>query len=70
MKEKETLKQLLERLDNQSAQFNSHLHEANRLFDQAVKKMESFLAWEKKEMNKTIMKVKAAMKKVHKQEGK
>jgi len=63
MKEKETLKQLLERLDNQSAQFNSHLYEANRLFDQAVKKMESFLAWEKKEMNKTIAKVKTVLKK-------
>ena len=69
MKEKESLKQLLERLDSQSAQFNSHLHQANRLFDEAMKKMESFLTWEKKEMKTTIRKVKDALKKVKKNGG-
>jgi hypothetical protein len=62
MKKKETLKDLLERLDEQAAQFNAHLGEANRYFDMAAKKMEGILAREEKELHATIAKVKKALK--------
>lgn len=62
MKKKESLKELLERLDEQAAQFNAHLGEANRLFDAATKKVESMLAKEEKQLHATIRKVKSALK--------
>lgn len=58
---KETLKELLERLDSQSAQYSTHLSQANAMFDQAVKKMETLLSKEKKELHVTISKLKKAM---------
>jgi DNA-binding protein H-NS len=58
---KESLKELLERLDAQAAQFNSHLTEANRLFDKAAKKMESLITREEKQLHATIQKVKNAV---------
>ena len=59
---KENLKELLDRLDEQSAQYSAHLTQANALFDTAVKKMETLLSREKKEMHRTIVKIKKAMK--------
>jgi ABC-type transporter Mla subunit MlaD len=59
---KESLKELLERLDEQSAQFSSHMAEANRFFDTALKKTEALLAREEKELHATIQKVKSALK--------
>lgn len=62
MKKKESFKELLERLDEQAAQFNSHLAEANRYFDVASKKMQALLAREEKQLHSTIQKVKKAIK--------
>ena len=62
MKKKESFKELLERLDEQAAQFNSHLSEANRFFDTALKKTETLLAKEEKQLHATIEKVKKALK--------
>ena len=59
---KESLKELLDRLDEQSAQYNAHLSQANALFDGAVKKMETLLSREKKELHRTIVKLKKAMR--------
>ena len=50
MKKKESLKQLLERLDKQSATYNTHLEKANDLFDAAMKKMEWLLSHERKDL--------------------
>ena len=62
MKKKESFKELLERLDEQSAQFNTHLAEANRYFDLAAKKMEALLRREEKQIHGTIRKIKQAIK--------
>lgn len=62
MKKKESFKELLERLDEQAAQFNAHLAEANRYFDLAAKKMENLLRREEKEIHGTIRKLKQAIK--------
>ena len=62
MKKKENFKELLERLDEQAAQFNTHLSEANRYFDLAAKKMETLLRREEKELHGTIRKIKQAIK--------
>ena len=61
MKKKENFKELLERLDEQAAQFNTHLSEANRYFDLAAKKMETLLRREEKEIHGTIRKIKQAI---------
>ena len=53
MNKKENLKQLLERLDKQSATYNTHLEKANDLFDAAMKKMEWLLAHERKDLRTT-----------------
>lgn len=62
MKKKESFKELLERLDEQAAQFNTHLSEANRYFDLAAKKMETLLRREEKEIHGTIRKLRQAIK--------
>jgi hypothetical protein len=62
MKKKESFKELLERLDEQSAQFNTHLAEANRYFDLAARKMEALLRREEKEIHGTIRKIRQAIK--------
>ena len=62
MKKKESFKELLERLDEQAAQFNTHLSEANRYFDLAAKKMETLLRQEEKEIHGTIRKIRQAIK--------
>jgi hypothetical protein len=62
MKKKESFKELLERLDEQAAQFNTHLAEANRYFNLAAKKMETLLRREEKEIHGTIRKIRQAIK--------
>lgn len=61
-KKRESLKELLERLDEQSAQFNVHLAEANRWYDEASKRIHNLLAKEEKQLHDTIRKVKSALK--------
>lgn len=62
MKKKESLKQLLERLDRQSATYNTHLEKANELFDSALKKMEWLLSHERKDINVTLRRLKQLAK--------
>lgn len=62
MKKKETLWELLQRLDEEAAQFNMHLSEANRYFDTAQKKTITLLQKHEKDLHKTITKVQAALK--------
>lgn len=69
MKKKETLKELLQRLDEQSASYNSHLAEANRFFETAQKKMEQMLDRDRKDLQVTIKKLKQAIRLIAKKSG-
>jgi hypothetical protein len=62
MKKKESLKELLERLDSQSATYNTHLEKANQLFENAIKKMEWLLSHEKKDIQATMKRLKKLAK--------
>lgn len=65
-KEKETLWKLLTKLDEQSGQFNAHLHEANRYFDEAAAKTAKILRAQEEQLHKTIAKVKKAIEEFRK----
>ena len=67
MKKKETFWELLQRLDEEAAQFNMHLTEANRYFDTAAKKTREVLDREQKQLHATIRKVKMALRKMKKE---
>lgn len=67
MKKKENFWQLLKRLDQQAGEFNVHLAEANRYFDQAAHKTQSILERQEKELHQTIAKIKKALKKLRKE---
>lgn len=67
MKKKETFWELLQRLDEEAAQFNMHLSEANRYFDAAAKKTKDVLEKEQRQLHATITKVKAAIRKMGKE---
>ena len=67
MKKKETFWQLLERLDRQAGEFNVHLSEANRYFDQAADKTRKVLEKQEKDLHQTISKVRSALKKLKKE---
>jgi len=62
MKKKETLWELLERLDQEAGQFNLYLSEANRYFDTAAKKTRDVLDQQEKDLHTTITKVRRALK--------
>ena len=62
MKKKETLWELLKRLDEEAGQFNQHLSEANRYFDSAAKKTKLVLEKHEHDLHKTIRKVRKALK--------
>ncbi len=61
-KKKETLWQLLQRLDEEAGQFNMHLNQANRYFDTAASKTKKILDSQEKQLHKTIGKVRKAIK--------
>jgi len=65
-KEKESFWQLLKKLDEQSGQFNAHLHEANRYFDEAASKTAKLLHAQEEQLHKTIARVKKAIKEMRK----
>ena len=69
MKKKETFWELLQRLDEEAAQFNLHLSEANRYFDAAAKKTKTVLEKEQQQLHRTIQKVKAALRQLKKEKG-
>jgi ABC-type transporter Mla subunit MlaD len=62
MKKKESLWQLLQRLDEEAGQFNSYLSEANRYFDTTARETNALLMQQKKKLHTTILKVKRALK--------
>ncbi|MEO7923092.1 MAG: hypothetical protein ABIR30_05390 [Chitinophagaceae bacterium] len=62
MKKKETLWELLKRLDEEAGQFNLQLSEANRYFDTTAKKTKSLLDKHEKDLHKMIRKMKKALK--------
>lgn len=62
MKKKETLWELLQRLDEEAGQFNFHLHEANRYFDTAAIKTRKLLESHERQLHKTIAKARKAIK--------
>lgn len=61
-KKKENLWELLTRLDEEAAQFNEHLHHANRYFDTAAFHTKKLLEKHEKDLHKTIGKVRKAIK--------
>jgi hypothetical protein len=62
MKKKENLWQLLQRLDEEAGQFNFHLHEANRYFDNTALATKKILETHEKNLHKLIAKVHKAIK--------
>ena len=69
MKKKETLWELLKRLDEEAGQFNVHLYEANRYFDTASTKTKNILKEHEKQLHQTITQVQKAIKKFVKGNG-
>ena len=70
MKKKETLWELIKRLDEEAGQFNLHLSEANRYFDNTSIATKKLLEKHEKDMHKIIGKVKKALKPLLKQKKK
>ncbi len=70
MRKKETLWELLKRLDEEAGQFNFHLHEANRYFDTAALATKRTLEKHEKRLHKLIGQVKKAIKTMQKQNEK
>ena len=75
MKKKESIWQLLKRLDEEAGQLNANLSEANRYFDTAAKKTKSILHQHEKDIHKTVGQIKKVVKslikkKKHKQHKK
>lgn len=62
MKKKETIWELIKRLDEQAGEFNLHLHKANRLFDTAAKETGKVLEKHQQDLHKTITKLQRALK--------
>lgn len=70
MKKKETLWQLLQRLDEEAGQFNFHLYEANRYFDSTATATKKLLEKHERRLHKLISEVQKALRSVQKQENK
>ena len=62
MRKKESLWQLLKRLDEEAGQFNAYLHEANRYFDTAASETKNILVRHEKRLHATIGKVHKVIK--------
>ena len=70
MKKKENFWELLKRLDEQAGEFNVHLAEANRYFDQAAYKTQQILQRQEEDLHKTIARLKKALKKLKRKKDK
>ena len=70
MKKKENLWELLQRLDEEAGQYNFHLHEANRYFDNTALATKKILEKHEKRLHKLIGKVQKAIKSYSKTETK
>ena len=62
MKKKENLWELLQRLDEEAGQYNFHLSEANRYFDNTASATKKVLDRHEKRLHKLINKVQKALK--------
>jgi hypothetical protein len=62
VKKKESLWELIKRLDEQAGQFNLYLAEANRYFDNTVDVTKTLLDRHERDFNKLIEKVKSVLK--------
>ncbi len=62
MKKKETLWQLLKRLDEEAGQFNIPLSEANRYFNTTEKKTKALLKKHEMDLQKTVAKLRKVLK--------
>jgi hypothetical protein len=62
MKKKETLWEMLKRLDEEAGQFNVHLSEANRYFDSAASRTKKVLQTHEQQLHDTIKKFRAALR--------
>lgn len=70
MKKKENLWELLQRLDEEAGQFNFHLYEANRYFDNTASATKKILEKHEKRLHKLIGEVQKALKSFQQQEKK
>ena len=70
MKKKENLWELLQRLDEEAGQFNFHLNEANRYFDNTALATKQILDKHEKRLHKLIVEVQKALKTFSKQNKK
>lgn len=66
MKKKENLWELLKRLDEEAGQFNFHLHEANRYFDNTAIATKNILTRHEKRLHALIGKVQKTIKAIQK----
>ena len=70
MKKKENLWELLQRLDEEAGQFNFHLYEANRYFDNTASATKKILEKHEKRLHKLISEVQKSIKTFRKQNQK
>jgi len=70
MKKKENLWELLQRLDEEAGQFNFHLNEANRYFDNTALATKKILEQHEKRLHKLIAEVQKSLKAFQKQKEK
>ncbi len=70
MKKKENLWELLKRLDEEAGQYNFHLNEANRYFDNTALATKKLLEKHEKRLHKLIGKVQKSIKAFQKKKGK
>jgi len=69
-KEKESLWKLLQRLDEEAGQFNMHLSQANRYFDNAATATKKVLTKHEKDLHKIIGEFRKALRSFRQQSRK
>lgn len=62
MKKKETIWELIKRLDEQAGIYNEHLGRANQYFDTAARETNKLLVRHQKDLHRTIVKLRSALK--------
>ena len=70
MKKKENLWELLQRLDEEAGQYNFHLYEANRYFDNTAQATRKVLEKHEKRLHKLIAQVQKAIRALNGKNGK
>lgn len=70
MKKKESVWELIKRLDEQAGAYNMNLHKANHLFDTAAKETSKVLDKHQRDLHKTISKLQKALRAFSKEKDK